>query len=60
MAFGHFLLGSRNFMVRALGSCVKWPLDVVMWCGHGPSSVVGSHMQPCPQPNAMSINFLFV
>ena len=23
--FGHFLLGSHNFMVRALGSCVKWP-----------------------------------
>ena len=26
MAFGHFLLGSHNFMVKALGSCVKWPL----------------------------------
>ena len=25
-AFGHFLLGSHNFMVRALGSYVKWPL----------------------------------
>ena len=25
MAFGHFLLGSHNFMVTALGSCVKWP-----------------------------------
>ena len=25
-AFGHFLLGSHNFMVTALGSCVKWPL----------------------------------
>ena len=24
-AFGHFLLGSHNFMVTALGSCVKWP-----------------------------------
>ena len=24
--FGHFLLGSHNFMVTALGSCVKWPL----------------------------------
>ena len=23
--FGHFLLGSHNFMVTALGSCVKWP-----------------------------------
>jgi hypothetical protein len=22
--FGHFLLGSHNFMVMALGSCVKW------------------------------------
>ena len=28
-AFGHFLLGSHNFMVTALGSCVKWPL--VKW-----------------------------
>ena len=26
-AFGHFLLGSYNFMVMALGSCVKWPLE---------------------------------
>jgi hypothetical protein len=26
-AFGHFLLGSHNFMVTALGSYVKWPLD---------------------------------
>ena len=25
-AFGHFLLGSHNLMVTALGSCVKWPL----------------------------------
>jgi hypothetical protein len=24
-AFGHFLLGSHNFMVTALGLCVKWP-----------------------------------
>ena len=24
-AFGHFLLSSHNFMVTALGSCVKWP-----------------------------------
>ena len=24
-AFGHFVLGSHNFMVTALGSCVKWP-----------------------------------
>ena len=26
MAFGHFLLGSHNSMVAALGLCVKWPL----------------------------------
>ena len=26
MAFGHFLLGSHNSMVTALGSCGKWPL----------------------------------
>ena len=25
MAFGHFLLGPHNFMVMALGPCVKWP-----------------------------------
>jgi hypothetical protein len=24
-AFGHFLLGSHNLMVTALGSCVNWP-----------------------------------
>ena len=24
--FGHFLLGSHNYMVTTLGSCVKWPL----------------------------------
>ena len=28
MAFGHYLLGSHNFMVTALDSCVKWPLVV--------------------------------
>jgi hypothetical protein len=27
--FGHFLLGSHNFMVTALGSCVKQPLCCV-------------------------------
>ena len=26
IGFGHFLLGSQNFMVTALGSCMKWPL----------------------------------
>jgi hypothetical protein len=31
-AFGHFLLGSHNVMVAALGSCVKkWPLTD-WWC----------------------------
>ena len=25
-AFKNFLLGSRNFIVTALGLCVKWPL----------------------------------
>ena len=29
MPFGHFLLGSHNFMVTALGSCVKWPLAAI-------------------------------
>ena len=28
-AFGHFPLGSQNFMVTALGSCVKWPLGML-------------------------------
>ena len=28
-AFGHFLLGSHNLMVTALGSCVKWPLALM-------------------------------
>ena len=28
MTIGHFLLGSHNFMVTALGLCVKWPLEV--------------------------------
>jgi hypothetical protein len=31
MAVGHFLLGSHNFTVTALGSCVKWPLE---WTWH--------------------------
>ena len=40
-AFGHFLLGSHNFMVIALGLCVKWPkanevVTVIFsnWDGH--------------------------
>ena len=28
MAFGHFLVGSHNFMVMALGSCAEWPFLV--------------------------------
>ena len=28
-AFGHFLLHLHNFMVTALGSCVRWPLGYV-------------------------------
>jgi hypothetical protein len=32
MAFGHFLLGSHNLMVTALGLCVKWPLVVPVQC----------------------------
>jgi hypothetical protein len=27
--FGHSLLGSHNFMVTALGSCVKWPFRLL-------------------------------
>ena len=32
MAFGHFLLGSHDFMVKALGSCVKWSLVNTKGC----------------------------
>ena len=35
--FGHFLLGSHYFMVKALGSCVKFPL------GHGSRESLNSH-----------------
>ena len=40
----------------------KCPKDVsthlqIMYCGHGFSSVVWSHMWSGPQPNAISINF---
>ena len=31
-AFGHFILGSHNFMVMALGSCVKWPSELDRLC----------------------------
>ena len=36
MVFGHVLLGSHNFMVTALGLCVKWPLYLMSpkWCAH--------------------------
>ena len=34
MAFGHFLLGSHNFIVTTLGSCVKWPLRYCVFNGH--------------------------
>jgi hypothetical protein len=30
--FRHFLLGSRKFMVTALGSCVKWPRSCLFVC----------------------------
>ena len=49
-AIGHFLLGSHNFMVTALGLCVKWPLhcsSVSRWKtnhGHRSQDVPG-----CPQ-----------
>ena len=29
----------------------------IIWCGHGPSSVVWSHMWPNPSPNAISMSF---
>ena len=29
-AFGHILLGSHNFMVMAVGSCVKWPFECML------------------------------
>jgi hypothetical protein len=34
IAFGHFLLGSHNFMVTALGSCAKWPLGQICFMKH--------------------------
>ena len=36
-AFGHFLLGSYNFLVMACGSCVKWPSEVN--CKHLPHRI---------------------
>ena len=33
--FGHFLLGSHNFMVTALGLCEKWPLYQPHTCWWG-------------------------
>ena len=30
-AFWHFLLGSHNFIVATLSSCVKWPLAYMLW-----------------------------
>jgi len=48
-AFGHFVSGSHNFVVKALGLCMKWPLvllqngkiwrafkrDIILRGGHG-------------------------
>ena len=31
-AVGHFVMGSHNSMVTALGSCVEWPLLVLIMC----------------------------
>ena len=45
-AFGHFLLGSHNFVVRALGSCVKWPLIL------GPHWALGMPTNCLPRPGA--------
>ena len=28
-AVGHYLLGSHNFIVTALGSCVKWLITII-------------------------------
>ena len=39
-AFMHFLLGSHNFMVMALGSCLNWPL---VW--RLESSTICMHLQ---------------
>ena len=38
----HFLVGSHNFMITALGSCVKWPLEPIYTVDHevGPWKMV--------------------
>ena len=47
-AFGHFLLGSHNFVVMALGSCVKWPSLIGDIFGHNrlknPSVYKSNHL----------------
>ena len=46
-AFGHFLLGSHNFMVTALGSGVKWPflmLDLSVMMLWAVAMIVPSHI----------------
>ena len=48
-------------IVRAQKKVSKGPsrhTSKIMWCGHGPSSVVWSHVWPGPQPNAIWINFI--
>ena len=60
-AFGHFHLGSHNFMVTALGSCVKWPL-VEMWTYisglmQGSSPLSAGPTQPKPRGWGISRSF---
>jgi hypothetical protein len=45
-AFGHFLLGSYNFMVTALDPCVKWPSKSPMYNQVG--LTVGSDTKETP------------
>ena len=51
-AFGHFPLGSHNFMVTALGSCVKWPLI----CTTRHSDDVGSRLQHLQNLDSLHLN----
>jgi hypothetical protein len=44
-AFGHFLLGSHNLMVTALGSCVKWPLVKKRKNRKMPTSLLASRLE---------------
>ena len=68
-AFEHFLLGSHNFMVMALGLCVKWPLCQVykqlssidvMFFKWTPSLLLMDHDRMSPSYGCYSTNLMKV